>query len=305
MMPGPGPPKWHLEGIPKAPFPIVIYRATKEKQGSIQLRMRHIKPYNQLFESQQGLTQEQKDWLYECTTGSWEINTQTGLVDVDGDFSCTGQGLSDFKGVRFGNIIEDFDCDNNLLTSLRGAPHVVGGSFDCSDNELTSLEGAPQSVGGAFFCSYNELTSLEGTPQKVSGDFFCSYNELTSLEGAPLEIEENFDCGNNQLTSLEGAPQSVGGSFDCSSNFLVSLEGAPQSVGYNFLCHDNPISERVMKGVIERMRGKKISLEQAVAEYWKHIPEEDRIYLAKHHPDLPPEEKREYAALARLKTRVI
>ncbi len=290
------------------------------------MRMRHIKPYQELFESQQGLTQEQKDWLYECTTGSWEINTQTGLVDVDGDFSCTGQGLPDFKGVRFGNIIEDFDCDNNLLTSLRGAPHVVGGSFDCSDNQLTSLEGAPQKVSGAFFCSYNELTSLEGTPQKVSGDFFCSYNELTSLEGAPLEIEENFDCGNNQLTSLEGAPQSVGGSFDCSSNFLVSLEGAPQkvgenfncsyneltsldgapqSVGYNFLCHDNPISERVMKGVIERMRGKKISLEQAVAEYWKHIPEEDRIYLAKHHPTLPEEEKREYAALERLKKRII
>ena len=290
------------------------------------MRMRHIKPYQELFESQQRLTQEQKDWLYECTTGSWEINTQTGLVDVDGDFSCTGQGLSDFKGVRFGNIIEDFDCDNNLLTSLRGAPHVVGGSFDCSDNGLTSLEGAPQSVGGAFFCSYNELTSLDGAPQKVSGDFFCSYNELTSLEGAPLEIEENFDCGNNQLTSLEGAPQSVGGSFDCSSNFLVSLEGAPQkvgenfncsyneltsldgapqSVGYNFLCHDNPISERVMKGVIKRMRGKKISLEQAVAEYWKHIPQEDRVYLAKHHPTLPEEEKREYAALERLKKRII
>ena len=225
--------------------------------------MRHIKPYQELFESQQGLIQEQKDWLYECTTGSWEINTQTGLVDVDGDFSCTGQGLPDFKGVRFGNIIGDFDCDNNLLTSLRGAPQVVGGSFDCSENELTSLEEAPQSVGGAFFCSENELTSLEGAPQKVSGDFFCSYNELTSLEGAP------------------------------------------QRVGYNFLCHDNPISERVMKGVIERMRGNKISLEQAVAEYWKHIPQEDRVYLAKHHPSLPEDEKRGYEAMGRLKRRII
>jgi len=76
-------------------------------------------------------------------------------------------------------------------------------------------------------------------------------------------------------------------------------------VGYNFLCHDNPISERVMKGVIERMRDKKISLEQAVAEYWKHIPQEDRVYLAKHHPTLPEEEKREYGAMERLKRRVI
>ena len=288
--------------------------------------MKHLREFKELFESSQDLTQEQRDWLDKCTEKPWRVNTQTGLVDVDGDFSCTGRGLPDFKGVRFGNIIGDFDCDNNLLTSLRGAPQVVGGSFDCSENELTSLEEAPQSVGGAFFCSENELTSLKGTPQKVSGDFFCSYNELTSLEGAPLEIEENFDCGNNQLTSLDGAPQSVGGSFDCSNNFLISLEGAPQkvggdfscsyneltsldgapqSVGYNFLCHDNPISERVMKGVIERMRGKKISLEQAVAEYWKHIPQEDRVYLAKHHPTLPEEEKREYGAMERLKRRVI
>ena len=288
--------------------------------------MKHLRGFKELFESSQELTQEQRDWLDECTEKPWRVNPQTGLVDVDGDFSCTGQGLPDFKGVRFGNIIGDFDCDNNLLTSLRGAPHVVGGSFDCSENELTSLEEAPQSVGGAFFCSENELTSLKGTPQKVSGDFFCSYNELTSLEGAPLEIEENFDCGNNQLTSLEGAPQSVGGSFDCSSNFLVSLEGAPQKVGgdfncsyneltslegapqrvgYNFLCHDNPISERVMKGVIERMRGKKISLEQAVAEYWKHIPQEDMVYLAKHHPSLSDEDKRGYEAMGRLKRRVI
>ena len=225
--------------------------------------MRHIKPYQELFESQQGLIQEQKDWLYECTTGSWEINTQTGLVDVDGDFSCTGQGLPDFKGVRFGNIIGDFDCDNNLLTSLRGAPQVVGGSFDCSENELTSLEEAPQSVGGAFFCSENELTSLEGAPQKVSGDFFCSYNELTSLEGAP---------------------QSVGGYFDCSNN---------------------PISERAIRGVVKRMGDKKISLEQAVAEYWKWIPQEDRVYLAKHHPSLSDEDKRGYEAMGRLKRRVI
>jgi len=267
--------------------------------------MRHIKPYQELFESQQGLTQEQKDWLYECTTGSWEINTQTGLVDVDGDFSCTGQGLPDFKGVRFGNIIGDFDCDNNLLTSLRGAPHVVGESFDCSDNSLTSLEGTPQSVGGAFFCSYNELTSLEGAPLEIEENFDCGNNQLTSLEGAPQSVGGSFDCSSNFLVSLEGAPQKVGENFNCSYNELTSLDGAPQSVGYNFLCHDNPISERVMKGVIERMRGKKISLEQAVAEYWKHIPEEDRIYLAKHNPDLTPEEKREYAALARLKTRVI
>jgi hypothetical protein len=36
---------------------------------------------------------------------------------------------------------ENFDCRNNKLTSLEGAPEVVGGSFDCRNNNLTSLEG--------------------------------------------------------------------------------------------------------------------------------------------------------------------
>ena len=65
--------------------------------------MRHIKTY-QIFEaSAPALTQEQKDWLDECTfDGSWSVNPQTGLVDVNGTFSCEGQILRDFKGVRFG-----------------------------------------------------------------------------------------------------------------------------------------------------------------------------------------------------------
>jgi hypothetical protein len=53
------------------------------------------------------------------------------------------------------------------------------------------------------------------------------------------------------------------------------------------------------------MSDKKIQLEQAVSELWNEIPEENKIYLAKHNPDLPEEEKREYEALGRLKSRVI
>ena len=97
----------------------------------------------------------------------------------------------------------------------------------------------------------------------------------------------------------------MGGDFYCYRNALTSLEGAPLSVGGNFDCYDNPISERAIKGVVKRMRDKKISLEQAVAGYWRNIPEEDRAYLAKHHPSLSDEDKRGYAALERLKTRII
>ena len=84
--------------------------------------MRHIKPY-QIFESGAAaapaeLTQEQLSWLYKCVNGSWTLNPQTGFVDVEGSFYCSGQGLTDLKGVKFGKVSKDFECYNNQLTTL-------------------------------------------------------------------------------------------------------------------------------------------------------------------------------------------
>lgn len=249
--------------------------------------MRHIKEFGQLFENQQELTQEltqeQKDWLDKCVFGKWWVNPQTGLVDVDRSFQCSGQGPG-FNGVRFGHIRKNFNCSESRLSSLEGAPLSVGGDFSCSYNTLASLEGAPQSVGGDFYCGSNSLTSLEGAPQRVGGNFFCS---------------------NSSLTSLEGAPQSVGGDFTCNYNQLASLKGAPQRVGGDYYLIGNTISDAIASRVLRMMNDKKIQLEQAVSELWNEIPEEDKIYLAKHNPNLSPQEKREYGALERMKTRII
>jgi len=81
-------------------------------------------------------------------------------------------------------------------------------------------------------------------------------------------------------------------------------------VGGYLFCYDNPISETGITNVIRRMSDHNVSLEQAVSGRWKtgkwdEITEEDKPYLAKHNPDLTPEEKREYAALERLKKRII
>jgi hypothetical protein len=271
--------------------------------------MRHIKEYNQLFESTRGLTLEQKDWLDKCVNGTWQLNPKTGLVDVGGGFDCEDQGLSDFRGVRFGVVEGYFDCRDNQLTSLEGAPQEVE-DFYCADNQLTSLEGSPQKVGGDFFCNDNQLTSLKGAPQKIGEEFDCRNNQLTSLDGAPQEVGEGFICSDNSLTSLKGSPQRVDGDFLCHNNSLTSLEGAPQRVGGYLFCYDNPISEAGITNVIRRMSDRNVSLEQAVSGRWKtgewdEISGEDKPYLAKHNPDLTPEEKREYAALERLKKRII
>ncbi len=231
-----------------------------------------------MFESSVELTPEQIEWLDECTQGTWQLNSTTGLVDVEGDFNCRRQDLSDFKGVRFGEVKKCFDCSYNQLSSLKGAPQKVGEHFWCQNNGLTSLEGAPREVGGDFHCDNNRLTSLEGAPQKAGRDFWCNNNQLTSLEGAPREVKGVFYCHNNGLTSLEGAPREVGGVFYCKNNELTSLEGAPREVKGDFSCEGNPVSEKTLKSIFGIMETGKGYLE-AVESIWSEIPLDDQILL--------------------------
>jgi hypothetical protein len=110
--------------------------------------MKYIREY-QLFEASAtapALTAEQIEWLDKCVKRKWKLNRQTGFVDVDGDFDCSEQGLTDFKGVKFGDVSGNFRCSKNQLTTLEGAPQNVYGNFFCGDNQLTSLVGAPQWV---------------------------------------------------------------------------------------------------------------------------------------------------------------
>ena len=193
-------------------------------------------------EIKRDLADEQKHFLNKFTKGSWSYNPDTGLVDVKGNFYCSDSELGDFMGIQFGRIGWNFDCSNNSLTSLEGAPREVGGSFDCSSNSLTSLEGAPQEVGENFYCTENKLTSLAGAPQEVWGNFYCGRSLLTSLAGAPKVVDGDFYCWDNKITSLEGGPQEVGGDYNCKRNDLTSLKGAAKKVGGSFNCFLNPLT---------------------------------------------------------------
>ena len=240
--------------------------------------MKNLKTYK-MFESSVALTPEQVEWLDQCTKGTWQLNPQTGLVDVKGSFACSGQGLSDFKGVRFGKVGRHFYCHDNQLTSLEGAPQKVGGYFTCNNNQLTSLEGAPEKVGWGLSCENNQLTTLKGAPEKVGWSFSCENNQLTTLKGAPREVRGNFYCSDNQLTTLEGAPREVRGDFYCDKNQLTTLEGAPQKVrrsGFN--CSNNPVSEKTLGSIFGIMK-KGESYLKAVEFLWTEIPVEDQALL--------------------------
>ncbi len=198
--------------------------------------MKHLQSFS-LFEAQfSGLTPDQEAFLNDCTSGTWSVNRQTGLVDVEGDFGCSYKRLKSLSGISFGHVSGSFFCIFNQLTTLVGAPQTVDGDFWCPNNRLTTLVGAPQKVSGNFYCYNNQLTSLSGAPQKVNGHFSCSYNQLTTLVGSPQTVGGTFDCNFNQLTTLTGAPQTVGGDFWCHQNQLTTLAGAPQTVGGYFTC---------------------------------------------------------------------
>ncbi len=184
--------------------------------------------------------------------GLSELPDLSGVI-VEGEFNCSNNNLQSLKGAPQ-NVGDYFDCRENQLTSLIGAPQCVDGNFYCGENQLTSLEGAPQSVCGDFYCGYNNLKSLKGAPQSVGGYFDCRENQLTSLIGAPQSVGGDFDCRENQLTSLEGAPQSVGGYFHCGYNNLKSLKGAPQSVGGKFNCCGNQLTS--LEGAPEEVKGR-------------------------------------------------
>ena len=109
---------------------------------------------------------------------------------------------------------------NNGLTTLIGLniPEFCDDYFDCSDNKLTTLKGAPKEVGSFLDCNNNELTTLEGSPIKVGGQFNCSFNKLTTVKGELEYVGESFDCSNNLLTNLEYLPEYINGNLYCYNN---------------------------------------------------------------------------------------
>ena len=153
--------------------------------------MRHIQTFK-IFESAQELSPRQEAYLDGLTTGPWELNRATGMVDIKGSFYYVGNTEGSFAGIKFGTVTGSFDCGGNDLKTLEGAPRVVEGGFSCNTNRLKSLKGGPERVGEDFYCNNNNLTDLTGSPDYVGGSFACIGNPLESFEGAPKFIGGKF-----------------------------------------------------------------------------------------------------------------
>lgn len=142
--------------------------------------------------------------------------------------------------VTFESVNGYFDISENHLESLEGCPEIVQKDFNCSNNNLLTLFGAPISVGD-FDCSRNRLKSLSYSPKKVNGYFNCSDNYITSINGSPRTVKGYFKCSNNDLTSLKNGPKYIKDYFDCSNNKIEHLTGGPITVGQDYICYWNEL----------------------------------------------------------------
>ena len=153
--------------------------------------MKYLKSYK-IFENIQ-TDEEIHELCRKYNIKNYTINEDKS-IDVDDNVYLVDYGLTKLP-LKFRNVSGVFDCYDNKLTTLEGAPKTVDGYFSCGLNNLETLEGAPKTVDNYFDCSKNNLKTLEGSPRRVSGDFYCSYNKnLMSLEGISSTIHGIFNC---------------------------------------------------------------------------------------------------------------
>jgi len=110
----------------------------------------------------QVLSSEDKILLDQRVSGTWSLNSKTGLIDVNGHIFLMNLKLISIP-FKFWKVSGDFYCEGNQLTSLEGSPQIVG-SFYCFDNQLTSLVGCPEIVE-YFYCKGNKIKSFEYMPE--------------------------------------------------------------------------------------------------------------------------------------------
>ena len=170
--------------------------------------MKYIKDYlifeslsdDQFFKTKK----EVEKWLIKvagANHGYFKINKD---LSVDIDHVMLGNLNLDYIPVQFRKV-NNFFCEKNNLTSLKGCPLEVN-SLSIYDNKLTSLEYCPKEVN----------------------NLYCNNNEITSFDYAPL-IKQEFDFSKNRINTIKNFPF-VGGEIHHNRKFGSSKE-------------DNPISE--------------------------------------------------------------
>ena len=93
-------------------------------------------------------------------------------------------------------------CDMGLdkLPDMSTVTVVYG--YNCANNNIKDLIGAPNSVYGDVKFTKNPLTSLRGMPRNIGGKIYLSDTQLTPKSFVPLYME-------NKLDDIEGVDEKI------------------------------------------------------------------------------------------------
>lgn len=121
---------------------------------------------------------------------------------IHGNFLCIACGLTSLKGSPKKMTDGGFFCQSNKLATLEGCTQIIPNDFCCDGNNLTNLKGGPIE-SQSYYCSGSNLSSLEGAPSKVDNNFICHSNMISSFENCPRYIGNWFNIEANKITSLK------------------------------------------------------------------------------------------------------
>lgn len=147
----------------------------------------------------------------------WEINQETGEIDVRGDVTVDPnmENFRNYKDLRIGRITGSFRFNDSSTYILpKYTPRIVDGDFIAMNRKLETLENSPEYVGGDFIAEFNYLKELKGSPTEIGGSFRVNGNtHLKSLEGGPKKVKFTYDTSGCMDATLEGFPEEIGGDF--------------------------------------------------------------------------------------------
>lgn len=174
-----------------------------------------------------------EEWCKKMRIENFTVNGD-GTVDVKNRVYLAYMKMTSIP-VQFGSVIGGyFNCADNKLKDLVGAPKLVSYSFICDNNKLVTLDGCPETIqDGIFKCSNNELSSLEGLSKfDRCREIAIHNNKLRSLEGMPKHVDGDVFVSNNRLLDLSGMTEVVEGTAEFDWNPLRSLIGIPKYAEY-------------------------------------------------------------------------
>lgn len=109
-----------------------------------------------------------------------------GKLVVLGNVFLCGRGLKELPDISSVEVYGNFDCSNNHLKSLKGAPHKVRGVFECRNNWLQTLEGCPQYFGSmkTDFGDFHKSTDIAHAQQMLD-----EFHNRAFTDGATEKIK--------------------------------------------------------------------------------------------------------------------